>query len=138
MIDAEVVDCDWFISENLGFYGEKNKYMNEKKDIYISPRRFRKPVMVFNKSLQNMASDILFFKKSFIDHHRYSKVFKGEFQITISSHKNATAQAIWRSPSSLAIHAANPSYESLSKSSIPKAQKKIPCKALKKRMNCQS
>ena len=63
MIDAEVVDCDWFISENLGFYGEKNKYMNEirKKDIYISPRRFRKPVMVFNKPLQSMASNILFF-----------------------------------------------------------------------------
>jgi len=47
---------------------------------------------------------------------RYRKI-----SITISSPWNATAQAIWRSPSSLAIHSANPSYES-SKSSLKKGQ----------------
>ena len=53
---------------------------------------------------------------SFIDQFR---IIIKEISITISSPWNATAHAIWRSPSSLAIHSANPSYES-SKSIYPK------------------
>ena len=53
---------------------------------------------------------------SFIDQNR---IIIKKTSITISSPWNATAQAIWRSPSSLAIHSANPSYES-SKSIYPK------------------
>jgi len=66
-----------------------------------------------------LASDILL---SFIDQQR---IKIKETSITISSPWNATAQAIWRSPSSLAIHSANPSYE-LSKSSIPSTKQQHP------------
>ena len=63
----------------------------------------------YEQLLQTLAFNILYVV-------RLSKIYPitiKEISITISSSWNATTrQAIWPSPSSLAIHSANPSYES--------------------------
>ena len=114
--------CDWGISENLQERSTQ-KHLKKLNEIYFLPKRLRKPVIVFFEFLTSCCRawfPIYFL--SFIDQHRYTIEGILKFSITISSPWNATAQAIWRSPSSLAIHSANPSYKS-SELSIPEVQK---------------
>lgn len=108
MIGAEVVNWDWGISENLN--KDLKKKISKKGRTYILfteeiPESSNCIFRVFDELLHGLISNIL------LKFNQQPLVQENGRFFTISSPWNATAQAICRSPSSLAIHSANPSYK---------------------------